>query len=68
MTGLKCLKAVFIWHSLKSGPETRDTGPWDMRPWNWDPGTWDWQSWDMGPWKWDPGTLRLATDSHHRSY
>ena len=40
------LISCFVRHSLKSGPETRDLGPWDLRP-----GT-------LRPWIIRPGTLR----------
>ena len=56
-------RLVMIWmcvqgYSLKSGPETRNPGPWGLGPrymgdrhsgtWNWDLGTWDVRPWDMG--------------------
>ena len=44
-------------HSPKSGPETRDLGPWDPGPW--DPGPWDPTRWDLTPRTLGPGTLEL---------
>ena len=66
------VKIVKIWYSLKSGPKTRDLGPWDLRPQDsetqdhgtprpgirrpWDPRFWITRPWLSGPWNWDPDT------------
>ena len=63
---LRANHANFEWHSLKSGLETCDPGPWNPRPGTLGPGTrgsgpWDPRPWDLGPWNWDPGTLDLRS-------
>ena len=48
--------------SLKSGPETRDPGPWDPGPWNprlCDPGPETLRLVTLGLWNWDPGPWDL---------
>ena len=40
------IQVYSIRHSLKSGPEALDLGPWDPRLWN--PGPWDLGSWGSG--------------------
>ena len=56
---------IYIWHSLKSGPETRDLAHWDLGPWDTetlghrDPRTWDPRTLELGP-----GELALATVGH----
>ena len=46
------------WHSLKSGPETWDLGPRDVRSgtWNLEPETLRQRTLTLGTLKWDPGT------------
>ena len=54
-------------HSLKSGPETRDLGPWDPRTWDlrlWDPGPCDPGTWNRGALELGPWDLGLATLGH----
>ena len=56
------------WHSLKSGPETRDPGHWDLEPWNlktlgpWNPETLKPETRDPGPW--DPRLWNSETQIH----
>ena len=56
------LLSTILWQSLKSGPETWDPGPWDLRlrtPGPGDLGSWDHETQD--PETQDSGTLRPRT-------
>ena len=52
-----------IWHSLKSGSETRDSGR-TQEPGTRDPGTRDPKPWDPGLWDLGPWDLGLAILGH----
>ena len=53
-----------IWHSQKSGPETRDSGTWDPGRRTRDPGTRDPETQDSGIWDLGPWDLGLITLGH----